>query len=67
MATMTDIKKGLDILCKHIAEDDNYIAAEHDTICFSGDRSTMTKKEIIQLDDLGFIWDAQEDCWMHFT
>lgn len=63
MAKLTSIKRGLDILCMHITDDDDHISAEHDTIFFSGDRNTMTEYEIKELESLGFLWDDEFDCF----
>jgi hypothetical protein len=67
MGKMTNIKLGLDILCRHSTDEDDHIAAEHDTIYFSGDRNTMTEWEIEELERLGFFWDDEYDCWMCFV
>lgn len=65
MADAKKIVEGLNILMKHGAVE---VDAQHDEL-FAGPGldGELTKDEQKQLEDLGWHFDKELDCWSHFT
>ena len=66
MATCQQLIEGLTILEKYGGDDD--CAAEHDIIyAGSTPADKMSKEDAKRLDELGWHWDDEFDCWARFT
>jgi hypothetical protein len=66
---MEKIFRGLQILLtyKRVDPDADWCcAAEHDIIYAHGPKK-VTKEHATELDDLGWSWDSEFECWGHFT
>ena len=61
-----NLLEGLRILCKYIKEDDTFAYCDADQMCFSPDIEELDKEDLKKLDDLGFFWDDEQDCWACF-
>jgi hypothetical protein len=66
MATMKQMAAGLTILMKYDPE--GSCSAEHD-ILYAGpdEQGKVSEEDQKKLEDLGWHWDEQFDCWARFT
>lgn len=66
MNRMQKVRDGLSILLKYNPDGDT--AADHDIIyAASIPMKNIAADDLKQLDDLGWFWDQQYECWAHFT
>jgi hypothetical protein len=67
MATYSDLIKGLTIFQAH--EGDKHIGgAEHDIIYVSTvEPSKLSEAQLKDLEEAGFHWDEDNECWVHYA
>lgn len=67
MATISQLREGLTILEKYCGRDDPCVVG-HDIIYAGGvEASKMSDEDAKRIDELGWHWDDEFDCWARFT
>ncbi len=69
MAKLSTVIEGLKILQKYEGDDDLCaVRAEHDVIYAGGPAgNAFTAEDLVELEELGWHWDADVDSWRRFT
>ena len=69
MATLKEVRDGLNILSKYLSKgEESYVTAQHD-ILFAGPGldGGISDEDKKKLEDLGWHFDEEFDCWARFT
>ena len=66
MSQIKEIIQGLQILSRYRLQND-WIAAEHDIIYGPDLKEDVTPEDAKQLENLGWFFDEEFDCWAVFT
>lgn len=70
MASIKQLKEGLEILSKYFDENDNFLVeGRHDEILVGGENTAdlVSVEDYQKLKELGWGIDSENECWRKFT